>query len=123
MKNRQLLAIGAILWIVGLGMTIAGLNIPGNAGKWTGVIGNILFLIGLMLEGVCWFRARRSAEDAAEEKRTGGRDDASSGAESKAETKAESGEASEPAEGPADQSGAASSAKAPGGSGKKTKRK
>ncbi len=72
MKNRRLLVVGAALWILGLGMTIAGLNIPGNAGKWIGVIGNVLFLIGLMLEGVCWFRVRRSAEDEAEEKRRTG---------------------------------------------------
>ncbi len=71
MKNRKLLATGAVLWILGLGMTIAGLNIPGDAGKWIGVIGNVLFLIGLMLEGVCWFSARRSAEDGAAEKNTG----------------------------------------------------
>ncbi len=105
MKNRQLLATGAILWILGLGMTIAGLNIPGNTGKWIGVIGNILFLIGLMLEGVCWFRAKRSAEDAAEEKRTAGKDDPAAQGETGAEDEAEA-----PAE------------KAPG-SGEKTKGK
>ncbi len=106
MKNRQLLAAGAILWILGLGMTIAGLNIPGDAGKWIGVIGNILFLIGLMLEGICWFRAKRNAEDAEEEKRTEGKDDPASQADTGAESEPEA-----PAE------------KAPGGSGEKTKEK
>ena len=66
-KDRIIVLIGASLWIAGLALSIVGLNVQPPAGRWMAVIGNILFLIGLLLEGVIWFRRRR--RDNEEERR------------------------------------------------------
>lgn len=62
-EKRGLAAAGAALWVVGLVLTIVGLNVPDNPGKWMTVAGNILFLLGLLLEGVIWFRRKRKEEE------------------------------------------------------------
>ena len=59
MKKENLLPLlGACLWIVGLILSIVGMNIHSGTGSWMSVIGNILFLVGLGIEGVVWFRKR-----------------------------------------------------------------
>ncbi len=58
---------GCVLWIAGFVMTIVGLNIQGSTGQWVSVIGNILFLVGLGLVGIVWFKNRREKP---EEKKT-----------------------------------------------------
>ncbi len=60
--RKRIMVIGAVCWILGLVMTIVGMNVEGTTGQWISVIGNILFLLGLLLEGVCWFRSRRGEE-------------------------------------------------------------
>ena len=62
-KQKRLAALGASFWILGLVLFVLGLNIPGNAGQWMTVIGSIVFLIGLGLEGVLWFRRRDQEKD------------------------------------------------------------
>ncbi len=59
MKKNAGVLTGAICWIVGLALAIIGMNVPEDAGKWMTVIGEILFLIGLMIEGVIWFRKKK----------------------------------------------------------------
>ncbi len=61
--RKRIMVIGAVCWILGLVMTIVGMNLEGATGQWISVIGNILFMLGLLLEGVCWFRARRGGEE------------------------------------------------------------
>ena len=51
--------LGLILWILGLVLSIVGLNVPGTAGTWMAVIGNILFLVGLGVTGYFWLREKR----------------------------------------------------------------
>jgi len=60
--NRKLTLTACILWLAGLAAFIVGLNIPGDAGKWLTVIGQIVFLIGLALQGVLYFRQKRAEE-------------------------------------------------------------
>lgn len=60
MENSKLLSVfGAGLWILGLVLTIIGLNLHSSAGTWLTVIGSASFLAGLLAEGVIWFRKRR----------------------------------------------------------------
>ena len=61
--RKGLKAAGSVLWIIGLGMTLVGLNIADETmRKWISVIGNIVFLIGLFLVGIVWFQSRRNGE-------------------------------------------------------------
>ncbi len=61
--KKRLAALGAGLWILGLILSIVGLNISGAAGQWMTVTGSIAFLAGLGLEGIWWFRGRRDQEE------------------------------------------------------------
>ncbi len=53
---KTLTVIGSVMWILGLVLSILGLNIAG--GTWVAIAGNILFLIGLGLMGVVWFKKK-----------------------------------------------------------------
>ena len=59
MKQKGLL-FAAVFWILGLALFLVGLNLSTDAGKWLTVIGQILFLLGLLIEGVIWFRKKQS---------------------------------------------------------------
>lgn len=63
MSGKLLPALGASLWILGLVMSIVGLNIHTPTGSWISVVGNIAFLVGLGLEGVWWVRRRKDAKE------------------------------------------------------------
>ena len=65
--NKRLMLPGCVLWLLGLVMSIVGMNIPDNAGKLVSVIGNILFLIGLGIVGAAWLIARRQSGNSREE--------------------------------------------------------
>ena len=56
--NKQLALPGGILWMIGLVMSIVGMNISTDTGKLIAVIGNILFLVGLGIVGAAWLIAR-----------------------------------------------------------------
>ena len=58
MRGKLLPALAAGFWIAGLVLGIVGLNIHSDAGSWLSVTGNILFFLGLALEGVFWVRRR-----------------------------------------------------------------
>ena len=58
--NKRLLLPGCVLWVVGLAVSIVGINLEGNAGQWISVIGNILFFIGLGIVGAAWLMARKN---------------------------------------------------------------
>ena len=60
--KKTMKIIGCVLWIAGLSGTVAGLNIDGNTGQWISIIGNILFLAGLMIIGAIWFMEKRREE-------------------------------------------------------------
>lgn len=62
MKKTMMIA-GCVLWIAGLILSIVGMNLTGTAGRWTAVIGNILFLVGLGIVGALWLRNRMTRED------------------------------------------------------------
>ena len=66
--NRKLIVPGGILWIAGLVLSIVGMNIRTDTGKSMAIVGNILFLIGLGITGAAWMMARRSEEQARQEK-------------------------------------------------------
>ena len=59
--NRKMTVIAAVLWLAGLAAFIIGLNIKTEAGQWLTVAGEILFFVGLALEGVLYFRKQKSA--------------------------------------------------------------
>ena len=61
-KNRKLALAGSWLWILGLILTVVGLNVTGDAGTWMTAVGGIIFLAGLMTEGVLWMQQRREDE-------------------------------------------------------------
>ena len=48
-------------------MTIIGMNVEAQAGSWMTVAGNVLFLLGLLLEGIYWFRKKKEEENKEEE--------------------------------------------------------
>ncbi len=70
-RQRLLAALGGSLWILGLILSIIGLNISGGTGRWMSVIGNISFLVGLGLEGVWWFRGRKEKNQETEKESSG----------------------------------------------------
>ena len=63
MNEKLRPVLGAGLWILGLILSIVGLNIHSATGTWISVIGNIAFLAGLGLEGVYWLRSRKEKRD------------------------------------------------------------
>ena len=65
--NKRLMLPGCILWLLGLVMSIVGMNMPDNTGNLVSVIGNILFLIGLGLVGAAWLMARRQSGNSRKE--------------------------------------------------------
>jgi len=58
-KNWTIL--GCVLWIAGLVLSIVGLNLSGNAGQWTALIGNVIFLAGLGITGVIWLSRKKGS--------------------------------------------------------------
>ena len=58
--NRKMTVIAAVLWLAGLAAFIIGLNIKTEAGKWLTVAGEILFFVGLALEGVLYVQKRKT---------------------------------------------------------------
>ena len=67
--NRKMTVIAAVLWLAGLAAFIIGLNIKTEAGQWLTVAGEILFFVGLALEGVLYFRKQKSAPKAPEKEK------------------------------------------------------
>lgn len=65
--NRKLVLPGGILWILGLVLSIVGMNIHNQTGSLISVIGNILFLVGLGIVGAAWLIARKEQERKREE--------------------------------------------------------
>ena len=65
--NKRLVLPGGILWIIGLVMSIVGMNIHTDTGKLVAVIGNILFLVGLSIVGAAWLAARREKDKGQED--------------------------------------------------------
>ena len=60
--KKKLFLPGGILWVIGLVMSIVGMNLEGDAGTWVATIGNILFLVGLGIVGAAWMIARKNEE-------------------------------------------------------------
>ncbi len=65
--NRKLVLPGGILWILGLVLSIVGMNIHTQTGSLISVIGNVLFLVGLGIIGAAWLIARKEQERKREE--------------------------------------------------------
>lgn len=65
--NRKLVLPGGILWILGLVLSLVGMNIHNQTGSLISVIGNILFLVGLGIIGAAWLIARKEQERKREE--------------------------------------------------------
>lgn len=60
MDKRKIWAVTAlILWVAGLAMTLIGLNLKNGAGAWMTAVGSPVFLIGLAIAGVLWFKKNR----------------------------------------------------------------
>ena len=70
--EKTLKILASLFWIIGLAVTIIGLNIQTDTGRWMSVIGNITFLIGLALQGVVWALMARSKKSPAEAEPKGG---------------------------------------------------
>ena len=64
--EKTLKILASLFWIIGLVVSIVGLNIKTDTGRWMSVIGNITFLIGLALQGVVWALMSRSKKSPAE---------------------------------------------------------
>ena len=65
--DKRLLLPGGILWVIGLVMSIVGLNIQTDTGSLIAVIGNILFHVGLGIVGAAWLIARKKEDRKPEE--------------------------------------------------------
>lgn len=62
--NRKMTVIACVLWLAGIAAFIIGLNIQSDTGKWLSAIGQIVFLVGLALEGILYFRRKNAEEQA-----------------------------------------------------------
>ena len=60
--SKRLILPGGILWILGLVMSLVGMNIHNDTGRLIAVIGNVLFLIGLGVVGAAWLIMRRNED-------------------------------------------------------------
>ena len=65
---KKLTVIGCTMWILGLVTTIIGLNLTGNAKTWVSIVGNVVFLIGLVITGIVWVKKKKDVEENAESK-------------------------------------------------------
>lgn len=65
--EKTLKILASLFWILGLAATIIGLNIKTDTGKWISTIGNITFLVGLVLQGVVWALMARNKKSPEEE--------------------------------------------------------
>ncbi len=63
MKGRKWVAAGAACWIAGVALSVIGLNVEGRTGQWMSLTGNILFFIGLIVEGVWWFKRDKAGKE------------------------------------------------------------
>ncbi|MCR4875561.1 MAG: hypothetical protein K5922_00145 [Clostridiales bacterium] len=63
MKEKLLPALGAGLWILGLVLSIVGLNIHTPTGSWISVVGNVTFLVGLGLEGIWYYQRWKNKKE------------------------------------------------------------
>ena len=64
--EKTLKILASLFWIIGLVVSIVGLNIKTDTGRWMSVAGNITFLIGLALQGVVWALMYRNKKSPAE---------------------------------------------------------
>lgn len=64
--EKTLKILASLFWIIGLVVSIVGLNIKTDTGRWMSVAGNITFLVGLALQGVVWALTARSKKSPAE---------------------------------------------------------
>ena len=64
--EKTLKILASMFWIIGLVVSIVGLNIKTDTGRWMSVIGNVTFLVGLALQGVVWALMSRKKKDPAE---------------------------------------------------------
>ena len=64
--EKTLKILASLFWIIGLVVSIVGLNIKTDTGRWMSVAGNITFLVGLALQDVVWALMSRKKKDPAE---------------------------------------------------------
>ena len=64
--EKTLKILASLFWIIGLVVSIVGLNIKTDTGRWMSVIGNVTFLVGLALQGVVWALMSRNKKSPAE---------------------------------------------------------
>ena len=64
--EKTLKILASLFWIIGLVVSIVGLNIKTDTSRWMSVAGNITFLVGLALQGVVWALMSRKKKDPAE---------------------------------------------------------
>lgn len=64
--EKTLKILASLFWIIGLVVSIVGLNIKTDTGRWMSIAGNITFLVGLALQGVVWALMSRKKKDPAE---------------------------------------------------------
>ena len=65
--EKTLKILASLFWIIGLVVSIVGLNIKTDTGRWMSVAGNITFLVGLALQGVVWALMSRNKKSPEEE--------------------------------------------------------
>lgn len=53
---------GCALWIIGLAVFIAGLNLDGDTRSWMTLVGSIAFLIGLGITGAVWMKREKEVK-------------------------------------------------------------
>ena len=53
---RKMTVIGCSLWIVGLVVSIIGLNLTGESKTWVSIVGNVVFLVGLGITGYVFLK-------------------------------------------------------------------
>jgi hypothetical protein len=64
--QKKLTVIGCAMWIVGLAVSIIGLNLTGSERSWVSIAGNVVFLIGLGITGYVWVKKKKDEDKNAE---------------------------------------------------------
>lgn len=64
--QKKLTLIGCAMWIVGLAVSIIGLNLTGSERSWVCIAGNVVFLIGLGITGYVWVKKKKDEDKNAE---------------------------------------------------------
>ena len=61
-RMKKMTITGCSLWIIGLIVFIAGINLTGNTRETMMTLGSIIFLMGLVLSAIVWMKKKSDSD-------------------------------------------------------------